>query len=65
MELLIENNVLTREITYMLKISHRDFVTAKTRGQDHRLFVEACEAGAISDKILALETLARRIEEGT
>ena len=55
----------TNTTVYRLTITSDDQVTAaRLTDLDHRLFKECSKSELVSDKILALETLVRRIEEG-
>ena len=65
MELIVDKSFNTLETTYTLKITYSDMDQARIRPEDHVLFDDCNrKESSISDKLLALETLARRIEEG-
>lgn len=51
-------------IEYKLTITGGDMAAVELLGFDKLLLRECETSGKISDKLLALETLARRIEEG-
>jgi hypothetical protein len=65
MKLDVIESLETLEKTYTLTITHSDMSKANITHLDRVLF-EDCnkDDSTISDKLLALETLARRIEEG-
>lgn len=51
------------ERTYTLKVNDYELLMATLERYD-RMFIAECESsGRVSDKLLALETIARRIEE--
>lgn len=66
MELHREHNQETRTTTFTLVISEKELDEAMFQNFDLHLFDEitADEEATISDNLLALELVARRIEEG-
>jgi len=66
MKLIVNKNIEKLVTTYTIEITHADMMNALITHTDMILF-EDCESedATISDKLLALETLARRIEEGS
>jgi hypothetical protein len=66
MKLIVDTSIETLETTYTLKITHSDMEKARIKPYDQVLFDDCNgEDATISDKLLALETLARRVEEGS
>ena len=65
MKLIIHKSLDTLETTYTLTITYSDTGKAKISSYDQILF-DNCnrEKATISDRLLALELLVRRIEEG-
>lgn len=57
-------NPNTGNIEYKLAIEPNNIICAKFTKFDYWLFEDCESSDKISDKLLALETLARRIEEG-
>lgn len=53
----------TGDFHMMLKIDQLEIMCAKLTDFDRALFRECEESKSIADKLLALETMARRIEE--
>ena len=53
------------ERVYKLTISNRDMMVVGFQPFDRLLLTECEESSKISDKLLALETIARRIEESS
>lgn len=62
MKLTCIKDVKNQQTIYKLGISDAEFVRAVFYGFD-RLFIDECEqSDRVSDKLLALETITRRIE---
>ena len=51
------------EQRYLITISYNEWVEAKFHSMDKTLFEECDKSEKVSDKLLGLETLVRRIEE--
>ena len=64
MKLISWNDVATGVDHYNLEINQVDLVRAKLHDFDRRLLADCDTSDKVSDKLLALETIARRIEEG-
>jgi hypothetical protein len=59
----MQENVERDERTYTIKVQMGELVRANLSRFDRALIAECEASGKVSDKLLALETIARRIEE--
>ena len=65
MQLIVDKSTNSFETIYTLKISESDIQKAKIKELDYLLFDNCNKKDTnVSDILLALETLAKRIEEG-
>ncbi len=63
MKLEVTQDIANNEQIYTLTIPYFEWMKARIYPQDKLLFDECDKSDKLSDKILGLETLVRRIEE--
>ena len=63
MKLDITKDIEDQKTTYVLTIEKQDMITAKFTKRDRQLFEICDKSDKISDKLLALEMIAMKIEE--
>lgn len=63
MKLDIIKDIKSQKTTYTVTIEKQDMITAKFTKRDRDLFEICDKSNKISDKLLALELIAMRIEE--
>jgi len=63
MKLEVTQDLEKREQIYVLTIPYDEWIRAKFHDFDGALFAECDSSNKVSDKLLGMETLARRIEE--
>lgn len=63
MRMIVSENIGNNDLHYSVVVNKDDIVRCRFGEADFRLIDECSHSGSIADKLLALELIARRIEE--